>query len=290
MHKKATVVQWRYYYLAELRISWEVNREETEMDLESTAIAVSVFLLVVLVGLAIERLAPACQQPLTASGFNLGYTMIFMLAQALLAPALSIFTVAAVNAAGGGLIKLPSSGPGFWAGFALYAVAVDLMEYLFHRAQHRIPALWAMHSLHHSDTALNASTTSRHYWAEHGIKMLTIYLAVGVIFKAPPEVLGAYALLAYYHVIPHMNIRLGFGRFSFLLNSPQYHRLHHSALPAHFDKNFAGLFPAYDLIFGTYRRPHPGEYPPTGLESGAQPRNYLDALLWPARRLLKSKA
>lgn len=259
------------------------------MDFESTAIAVSLFLIIVIIGLAVERLAPAHRQPLMASGFNLGYTMIYMLAQALIAPTLAIFTVAAVNATGGGLIKLPSSGSEFWFGLALYVLAMDLMEYLFHRAQHRIPALWAMHSLHHSDTALNASTTSRHYWAEHGLKMLTIYLAVGLLFRAPPEVLGAYALLAYYHVIPHMNIRLGFGRLSFLLNSPQYHRLHHSALPAHFDKNFAGLFPVYDLIFGTYRRPEPGEYPPTGLESGEQPHGYLDAFLWPARDFLKSK-
>jgi sterol desaturase/sphingolipid hydroxylase (fatty acid hydroxylase superfamily) len=259
------------------------------MDFASTAIAVLFFLAAVILGLIIERLAPAQKQSLSASVFNLGYTTIYMLMQSLIVPAVSIVTVVAVNAAGGGWIALPSTGTGFWLGFAAYALTVDLMEYLFHRAQHGIPALWSMHSLHHSDTTLNASTTSRHYWAEHGIKMLSIYLLVGLMFKAPPEILGAYALLAYYNVFLHMNIRVGFGRFSFLLNSPQYHRLHHSALPEHYDQNFAALLPVYDLIFGTYRRPRQGEFPPTGLDSGDQPTGFIGALLWPTRDLLKAK-
>jgi sterol desaturase/sphingolipid hydroxylase (fatty acid hydroxylase superfamily) len=32
-----------------------------------------------------------------------------------------------------------------------FFLVVDLGEYLFHRAQHAIPLLWALHSLHHSD-------------------------------------------------------------------------------------------------------------------------------------------
>ncbi|WP_395400031.1 sterol desaturase family protein [Pseudoduganella sp. UC29_106] len=157
--------------------------------------------------------------------------------------ALSIVTVAAVNAVGGGWIKLPASGAEFWLAFVFYVLTVDLMEYLFHRAQHRIPALWSMHSLHHSDITLNASTTSRHYWAEHGIKMLSIYMVVGLLFKAPPEILGAYVVLSYYNVFLHMNVRVGFGRLSFLLNSPQYHRLHHSVLPEHYGSEFRSLVP-----------------------------------------------
>jgi sterol desaturase/sphingolipid hydroxylase (fatty acid hydroxylase superfamily) len=253
------------------------------MDLAATAIAVLIFLAIVIAGLVVERLAPAEAQPLAASGFNLCYTTFYIFAQGLIAPVLSILTVAAVNAAGGGWVELPAAGAGFWLGFAAYALTADLMEYLFHRAQHGVPALWAMHSFHHSDAALNASTTSRHYWAEHGIKMLSIYLVTGMVFKAPPEVLGAYALLAYYNVFLHMNIRLGFGRWSFLLNSPQYHRLHHSALREHFDRNFSALFPIFDVVFGTYCPPRRGEYPPTGLDTGARPKGLMDALLWPRR-------
>lgn len=260
------------------------------MDAKSTVITIAIFLTVVIAGLILERLAPAQKQSFSASRFNLGYTAIYLFIQSLIVPALSVVTVAAVNAVGGGWITLPASGSEFWLAFVSYVLTVDLMEYIFHRAQHRIPALWSMHSLHHSDITLNASTTSRHYWAEHGIKMLSIYMVVGLLFKAPLEILGAYVVLSYYNVFLHMNIRVGFGRFSVLLNSPQYHRLHHSVLPEHYDRNFAALFPGFDLLFGTYRRPHVNEYPPTGLDTGDQPTSYISAILWPARSLINSRA
>lgn len=253
------------------------------MGWAAAAISVAFFLMLVLAGLAIERLAPAQRQPLAASGFNLRYTTVYMLAQSAIVPVISVLTVYIVNALGGGWIPLAASGWRFAACLALYALSVDFLEYLFHRAQHRFPALWAMHSLHHSDTAMNASTTNRHYWAEHGIKMLTIYLAIGLVYQAPPDILAGYALLSYYNVFLHMNIRVGYGRGNYLLNSPQFHRIHHSALPQHYDCNFAALFPVFDLIFGTYRAPAPAEYPPTGIDTGRQPQGLLDAVLWPLR-------
>ena len=66
-------------------------------------------------------------------------------------------TTLTVNALGGGLIELPTSGAGLAVAIPCYALAMDGGEYLFHRAQHRIPLLWAMHSLHHSDPAVNVS-------------------------------------------------------------------------------------------------------------------------------------
>ena len=38
-----------------------------------------------------------------------------------------------------------------WLAVGLFIVVADLAEYVFHRLQHRIPLLWSMHSLHHSD-------------------------------------------------------------------------------------------------------------------------------------------
>src|SRR5207253_9683313 len=137
----------------------------------------------VVIALLIERINPAQVQPLKSAGFNLVYTLLNTLVQAAIIPLVSVATVVAVNAAGGGWIDLPNTGWGLLFGFLLYAFTLDFMEYLFHRAQHRFALMWAMHSFHHSDTALNATTTNRHHWAEHGIKLLTIYMLAGVIFK-----------------------------------------------------------------------------------------------------------
>jgi sterol desaturase/sphingolipid hydroxylase (fatty acid hydroxylase superfamily) len=138
-------------------------------------------------------------------------------------------------------VILPAEGFGLIPAALAYIVTIDLLEYLFHRAQHAIPVLWAMHSLHHSDPAVNVSTTSRHFWLEQAIKSVTIYLAASLIFAASPMIIIIYAAVAYCNFFTHMNLRVGFGRFV-LLNSPQNHRIHHSSEPLHRDKNFAALF------------------------------------------------
>jgi sterol desaturase/sphingolipid hydroxylase (fatty acid hydroxylase superfamily) len=82
-------------------------------------------------------------------------------------------------------------------------------------------------------------------------------------------------------ILMHMNMRLPLGPFTPLLVGPQYHRIHHSSLETHCDKNFAGWFPVLDIMFGSYYKPLPGEYPLTGLASGELPRGALHAAVWP---------
>ncbi|MEG0882307.1 MAG: sterol desaturase family protein [Janthinobacterium sp.] len=243
-----------------------------------------ILLAVILLALAIERRHPLEQQPAGASRFNLAYMIIYAASGAMLAPLTAIVTVRLVNAAGGGLIDLDASGWMLVPAFVVYALSMDFLEYAFHRVQHRVPAMWAMHSFHHSDAAMNASTTTRHYWAEAGIKALSIYLLAGILFKTNLAILGMYGVLGLYHVFPHMNVRAGFGPCWMLFNSPQYHRIHHSAQAEHFDRNFAGLFPVFDWLFGTHHIPRAGEYPPTGLDTGKAPASLLDTLTWPVRK------
>jgi len=37
------------------------------------------------------------------------------------------------------------------------------------------------------------------------------------------------------------------------------------------------------VLFGTYRQPRVGEFPPTGLDDRKQPSGLIDAIIWPAR-------
>jgi sterol desaturase/sphingolipid hydroxylase (fatty acid hydroxylase superfamily) len=62
----------------------------------------------------------------------------------------------------------------------------------------------------------------------------------------------------------HMNARISLGRWSWVLVTPQMHRLHHSFAPEHIDRNFAQHFPIWDVLFGTYVAPRADEFPPTG--------------------------
>lgn len=233
----------------------------------------------IVVVLVLERLRPADRgrrgewaTNVLAFGLNLAG---FLASAAVLGGAVA----GLVNDVGGGLIDLRS-----WplaAGATVYLVAMDFGEYLFHRAQHAIPWLWEMHSLHHSDGAMNLSTTERHFWLDPALKTGTVWLAVGLLFRANPAIMAVYFLAGLANFLNHANIRLGFGPLSWLWNSPQYHRLHHSSDPAHYNANFAALLPIFDVIAGSYRRPAPGEFPPTGL-GGPEPRP-LDLVVWPWR-------
>ena len=230
-----------------------------------------------------ERLWPAQPKRPAGDRINLFVWLIYMAAQFGLGPAFGGLVTLAVNAAGGGLIVLPASGWGLAIGAAIYLAAMDLAEYAFHRAQHAIPALWAMHSLHHSDPHFDSTTSARHFWAEPVIKSLTVWLVVGMLLKASPAIVAIYAAATYYNVLIHSNTRLDLGRAWWLVNTPAYHRLHHSASPEHWDCNFAALLPVYDLIFGGWRRPGLGERPVTGLDTGEAPSGPLEAALWPLR-------
>jgi sterol desaturase/sphingolipid hydroxylase (fatty acid hydroxylase superfamily) len=240
--------------------------------------------------LAAERFAPGRESRPGGRTLNLGVGLVSMVIAVVSSGSVGALATLAVNAAGGGWIVLPSSGWGLAAGCLVYLLAMDLGEYLFHRAQHAVPALWAMHSLHHSDPAFGATTTVRHFWLEPLIKTLTTWLAVGLVFKASPAIVTVYAAASYYNYWTHSNVRVGYGRASWLLNSPQYHRLHHSASPEHFDCNYAALLPIFDLISGAYRRPARGEYPATGLDTAEHPRSFVQAVIWPLRDRRASQA
>jgi sterol desaturase/sphingolipid hydroxylase (fatty acid hydroxylase superfamily) len=166
-----------------------------------------------------------------------------------------------------------------WLAAPIYILAADFTEFAFHRAQHAVPVLWRMHALHHSDRAVSASTTFRHYWLDIVAKGLTIYPLLGLIFEPTAPILALYSVISFWHVVAHANLPIDFGRWSWVLNSPAYHRRHHSADPAHYNQNFAGLFPIFDVLAGSYRRSD--SMPATGLPT--QPRSVGDVAFWPIR-------
>lgn len=223
------------------------------------------------------RPSPASKLPNLAIGSLLFAAQL--VAQIWLGPSITLL----LNMAHGGFFVLPASGWGLPIGIAIYVLAMDFGEYLFHRAQHAFPFLWKMHSLHHSDPQFGAATTIRHFWADPWLKSVTIWLVVGILFKASLLIVTIYAVISYYNFLTHANLRLNLGRASWLINSPAYHRLHHSALPEHFNSNYAALLPVFDVLFGGYRPPGEDEYPVTGLESGETPQSVLQVIAWPLR-------
>ena len=94
------------------------------------------------------------------------------------------------------------------------------------------------------------------------------------------SILGIFNLASFWHIVVHARLPISFGPLSWLLNSPAYHRRHHSSLPEHYNSNFSALFPIFDVLCGSYNRPD--GWPPTGLDR--EPESMLDLLAWPVRQ------
>jgi sterol desaturase/sphingolipid hydroxylase (fatty acid hydroxylase superfamily) len=93
--------------------------------------------------------------------------------------------------------------------------------------------------------------------------------------------------LTYGH-LRHSNLWIAFTGFAGrILQSPAHHQLHHSANPAHFDKNLGFALAFWDWAFGTLAIPAKTREPIVfGFgDEGAQFRSILSALVAPCARL-----
>ena len=114
---------------------------------------------------------------------------------------------------------------------------------------------------------MNASTAIRHHWLEMFIRIPAVMIPMAIAFKLDPFPTGALgALFTTWGYFIHANLRLQMGSLSPLIGGPQVHRIHHSRLGEHRDKNFAAFFPVWDILFGTYYHPKRDEFPATGIE------------------------
>ncbi|MGP8035083.1 MAG: sterol desaturase family protein [Steroidobacteraceae bacterium] len=187
-------------------------------------------------------------------------------------------------AAGKGLLVLAAA---VWVAMVLG----DFFFYWFHRALHKSRILWQHHKLHHMDEQLEAITLNRQNWIEVFIAALLIFAPVALLFKVDrpdPTQLGLLAgtlatMFGTVLGIGHMNVRFQVGKASVLYCSPQMHRIHHSRLPQHQDKNFAFALPLWDVLFGTYYAPLRDEFPPTGVEGEAEIQSFWEAQIFTQR-------
>ncbi len=139
------------------------------------------------------------------------------------------------------------------AGFALRS----LVSYGIHVAMHKVPPLWRLHRVHHTDTALDVSTTVRFHPLEF---VVSVPVVVATIMAAgiSPLVIILYELFdAVMAVFSHANIRLPRGVERVLqwgLVTPDMHRVHHSSAQPETDSNYGATLSVWDRAFGTYVR------------------------------------
>ena len=166
-------------------------------------------------------------------------------------------------------IAFPEPGPVARAGLVFAnLLAIDFLYYWYHRAQHRFDFLWAIHELHHSDAEMNATSSYRTYWLEAPVQTMLVIAPTTIFFGflGPSHGLRVLGFSLFFLILAHANVRLRLGPLTGWVVGPQVHRIHHSRLPPHRDRNFAQSFPVLDRLFGSYYAPGHDEFPPTGAE------------------------
>jgi sterol desaturase/sphingolipid hydroxylase (fatty acid hydroxylase superfamily) len=132
---------------------------------------------------------------------------------------------------------------------------IDFSGYFTHRLFHKISVLWKLHKLHHSDRDVDTITTFFHHPLERVANFLVNTL-IFVLFDVPVPVILLYGIVASIHS-PLTHFRFILSEkwnkiISYLIVTPNFHRIHHSLDIKEGNSNFGVLFSFWDKLFGTY--------------------------------------
>jgi hypothetical protein len=132
---------------------------------------------------------------------------------------------------------------------------IDFFSYFSHWSFHKIQFLWSLHRLHHSDKSVDTITTFFHHPLER-VADFFINVTIFVLFDIPVPVILFYGLIASLHApLTHFKILLPEKLnkiLSYLIVTPNFHRIHHSLDMKEGNSNFGIIFPFWDKLFGTY--------------------------------------
>lgn len=165
----------------------------------------------------------------------------------------------------------------------------DFVGYWTHRAFHR-GWPWRVHAVHHSSEHLDWLAAVRvHPLNDLGNRVTQALVLMGLGFS--PLAVAAYQpFLTLYAIFLHANVRADFGPLRYLIATPAFHRWHHSSEAEGCDKNFAGLLPVWDLVFGTFHMPRDAAPQRFGVAGLSVPKGYWGQLLFPFRGHRESAA
>lgn len=130
----------------------------------------------------------------------------------------------------------------------------DFFGYWQHRLFHG-PSLWPFHAIHHASTDLDwLSSVRLHPVNDIGAKLIQAVPLVALGFNLTPVALYA-PIATFYAIMVHANVSWDLGPFRALFVSPTFHRWHHTKANEGQNRNFAGVFTLWDILFGTFYMP-----------------------------------
>ena len=150
----------------------------------------------------------------------------------------------------------------------LTVFVLDLVAYVWHRANHLWPLLWRFHVVHHSDHHFDASTAVRFHVGE---LLISLGVRLVVVFVLGLPVLGLIVfevIYGFFNLLVHSDLRLP-GRVSRVLSlafvTPALHLMHHSVKREEHNRNYGTIFSFWDRLLFSYLGPTSGPRIQVGL-------------------------
>lgn len=152
---------------------------------------------------------------------------------------------------------------GVWGTLIISFLALDFFGgWLVHITEHKIPFLWRFHVIHHSDTNVDVTTGLRHHPGESILRGIFFFL--GILVSGAPM----YAVMVFQTVLvistafTHANIMLPAlpdRVLSWVLVSPNMHKVHHHWKQPYTDRNYGAILSIWDRMLGTFSKLDPKE-------------------------------
>jgi sterol desaturase/sphingolipid hydroxylase (fatty acid hydroxylase superfamily) len=134
----------------------------------------------------------------------------------------------------------------------LLVVLADLTYYGWHWAAHHVGWLWATHSVHHSAPRMNALAAIRQGWTDILSGTWLVWAPLGLLGFSPASIAIYFAVLFVWEALIHNAWAPRLGPLEWVFVTPSHHRVHHSLLAEHWNRNYGGLLIVWDRFFGTY--------------------------------------
>lgn len=143
-----------------------------------------------------------------------------------------------------------------WLELLLAIMVLDFTaQYLVHYLLHKVKFMWKFHTVHHSDTAVDVTTGTRHHPGDFIMRESFALVAI-IIFGMPIAFYLIYRILTiFFTYLTHANLKLPSRidkAMSIIFISPNMHKFHHHFERPWTDTNYGNIFSIWDHIFGTY--------------------------------------
>lgn len=136
------------------------------------------------------------------------------------------------------------------------ALVMDFFAgWLCHFVEHKVPLFWRFHIIHHADNNVDVTTGLRHHPLESVWRGLFFFMGILVAGAPMYAVMIFQTALVAITGFTHANISLPAKldkAISWLLVSPNMHKVHHHWKQPYTDSNYGAVFSIWDRLLGTF--------------------------------------